>query len=58
MSGLLAHAGGRAFVFGDNIDTDVLAPGLYMKGGIDELAKHCLESVDAGFAASRAEKAS
>lgn len=52
MSGLLSHAGGRAFVFGDNIDTDVLAPGLYMKGGIDELAKHCLKAVDAEFAAS------
>jgi 3-isopropylmalate/(R)-2-methylmalate dehydratase small subunit len=43
---------GRAFVFGDNIDTDVLAPGRYMKGPIEELAKHCLEAVDPDFAKS------
>ena len=43
---------GRAWVFGDNIDTDVLAPGKYMKSGIDELARHCLEAVEPGFAAS------
>lgn len=42
---------GRAWVFGDNIDTDVLAPGLYMKGSIAELARHCLEAVDPRFAA-------
>ena len=42
---------GRAFVFGDNIDTDALAPGLYMKGPIEELARHCLEAVDPTFAA-------
>ena len=41
---------GRAWVFGDNIDTDVLAPGQYMKSGIEELARHCLESVEPGFA--------
>ena len=43
---------GRCFVFGDNIDTDALAPGQYIKGPIEELARHCLESADAGFAAS------
>jgi 3-isopropylmalate/(R)-2-methylmalate dehydratase small subunit len=42
----------KAWVFGDNIDTDVIAPGRYMKFGIDEIAKHCLESVLPGFAAS------
>lgn len=41
---------GRAFVFGDDIDTDVLAPGRYMKGSIDELARHCLEAVAPAFA--------
>ncbi|HTY70336.1 MAG TPA: 3-isopropylmalate dehydratase [Alphaproteobacteria bacterium] len=45
-----ATAPGRAFVFGDNIDTDVLAPGLYMKKPIQELARHCLEAVDPAFA--------
>lgn len=48
MSG--AEQGGRAWVFGDNIDTDVLAPGLYMRGPIEELARHCLEAVDPAFA--------
>ena len=37
-------------MFGDNIDTDVLAPGRYMKGSIEELAKHCLEAVAPAFA--------
>jgi 3-isopropylmalate/(R)-2-methylmalate dehydratase small subunit len=43
---------GRAFVFGDNIDTDVLAPGQFMKLGTADLARHCLESLDPDFAAS------
>jgi 3-isopropylmalate/(R)-2-methylmalate dehydratase small subunit len=33
----------RAWVLGDNVDTDVITPGKYMKLGIDEIAKHCLE---------------
>lgn len=41
---------GRAWVFGDDVDTDALAPGLYMKGSIKELAAHCLETVDPNFA--------
>jgi 3-isopropylmalate/(R)-2-methylmalate dehydratase small subunit len=44
-------SGGRAWVFGDDIDTDVLAPGRYMRGPVEELARHCLESVDPDFAA-------
>lgn len=39
----------RAWVFGDNIDTDVIAPGRYMKFGIDEIARHCLEAVRPSF---------
>lgn len=42
----------RAFVFGNDIDTDALAPGKYMGGGIEMLAAHCLEAVDPDFAAS------
>jgi 3-isopropylmalate/(R)-2-methylmalate dehydratase small subunit len=45
-----ASSPGRAFVFGDNVDTDALAPGLYMKGAIDTLAQHCLEALDPQFA--------
>lgn len=41
---------GRAFVFGDKIDTDVLAPGPYMRGPIKVLAAHCLEAIDPNFA--------
>ena len=49
MSGA-GDSGGRAWVFGDNIDTDVLAPGRFMKGPIEDAAPHCLESVDPDFA--------
>lgn len=43
---------GRAWKFGDGIDTDVMAPGLYMKLPIEALAQHCLEAVRPDFAAS------
>ena len=43
---------GRAFVYGDQIDTDVLAPGAYMKRPLAELAQHCLEAIDPNFASS------
>lgn len=42
----------KAWVFGDNLDTDVIAPGRYMKFGIEEIAKHCLESVSPTFPAT------
>lgn len=45
-----ASSTGRAWKFGDNIDTDVLAPGLYMKSPLGELARHCLEAVEPRFA--------
>ncbi len=41
---------GRVWLFGDNIDTDVLAPGRYMSGSIETLAAHCLEAVNPAFA--------
>jgi 3-isopropylmalate/(R)-2-methylmalate dehydratase small subunit len=41
---------GRAFVYGDGINTDMLAPGIYMKLPIAAIAEHCLESVDPDFA--------
>lgn len=41
---------GKAWVFGDDISTDVLAPGLYMKRPIEEIAAHCLVTVDPRFA--------
>ena len=41
---------GRAFVFGDRIDTDLLAPGPFMRAPLEELARHCLEAIDPSFA--------
>jgi 3-isopropylmalate/(R)-2-methylmalate dehydratase small subunit len=41
---------GRAFRFGDNIDTDQLAPGPFLKLPPQELAVHCLEAIDPAFA--------
>ncbi len=43
---------GRAFVFGDQTDTDLLAPGHLMKLNPDALASHCLEAVDPSFAST------
>jgi 3-isopropylmalate/(R)-2-methylmalate dehydratase small subunit len=43
---------GRAFVFGDNIDTDLLAPGHLMKLSAEDLAQHCLEAIAPDFAKS------
>ena len=40
----------RAFVFGDDVDTDQIAPGQYMAGGIEALARHALESLRPDFA--------
>jgi 3-isopropylmalate/(R)-2-methylmalate dehydratase small subunit len=41
---------GRAWVFGDAVNTDVMAPGLYFKAPFEELARHCLEAVNPDFA--------
>lgn len=41
---------GKVWKVGDDIDTDALAPGKYMKDGIDEIARHCLEDVLPDFA--------
>jgi len=43
---------GRAWIFGDDVDTDALAPGPWMKFGIETLAGHCLEGLDPAFARS------
>lgn len=41
---------GRVWKFGDEINSDLLAPGLYMKSSNEIMAQHCLESVDPAFA--------
>lgn len=48
----MKQKGGRAWVFGDNIDTDQLAPGIYIKLPVEELSRHCLEGVAPDFASS------
>lgn len=41
---------GAAWVFGDEINTDTMAPGLYFKEPMAEMARHCLEAIDPEFA--------
>jgi 3-isopropylmalate/(R)-2-methylmalate dehydratase small subunit len=44
---------GRAFVYGDNVDTDVIIPARYLTTTDEaELAAHALEDLDPGFALS------
>lgn len=42
----------RIWKLGADIDTDALAPGAYMKLGIEGIAPHCLEAVRPEFAAT------
>ena len=42
----------KAWVFGDSLDTDAIAPGRYMKFGIEEIARHSMEALAPGFASS------
>ena len=46
----MSQVRGRAWVFGDEINTDNMAPGLYFKLPMAQMAKHCLEVVDPEFA--------
>ena len=39
----------RTWVLGDNIDTDVITPGRYLKFDIEEIAQHCLEPLLPAF---------
>lgn len=41
---------GKVWVFGDEINTDTMAPGAYFKEPMDVMARHCLEAVDPEFA--------
>jgi 3-isopropylmalate/(R)-2-methylmalate dehydratase small subunit len=40
----------RVWKVGDDIDTDQLAPGAWMKQGIEVIAQHCLEAIRPDFA--------
>lgn len=50
LAGMPAPERHKVWKLGDDIDTDVLAPGAYMKLGIDGIAPHCLEAVRPDFA--------
>ena len=44
---------GKVFKYGDNVDTDVIIPARYLNSpDARELAKHCMEDIDASFASS------
>lgn len=40
---------GRIWRFGNDVDTDAMAPGAYMKAPLDELARHCLANLRPEF---------
>jgi 3-isopropylmalate/(R)-2-methylmalate dehydratase small subunit len=40
----------RVWCVGADVDTDALAPGAYMKHGLEVIGQHCLEAVRADFA--------
>ena len=43
-------ARGRAFKYGDNVDTDVIIPARYLNtADHSELASHCMEDIDKDF---------
>lgn len=39
----------KVWAYGDYVDTDILAPGLYMKSPLEVMASHCLETLDPDF---------
>ena len=43
---------GKAWVFGDEVNSDVMAPGIYFKESVEIMASHCLEAIDPNFAAN------
>lgn len=46
----MSSDGGTAWVFGDNVDTDQLASGSTLKGGIEGVASACLGALNLDFA--------
>ena len=45
--------GGTVWKYGDNVDTDAIIPARYLNvSTAQELAQHCMEDIDAGFAAA------
>lgn len=42
--------GGKAWTFGDEVNSDVMAPGIYFKESNEVMASHCCEAVHPEFA--------
>ena len=40
---------GRVWLFGDNVDTDVITPGVYVDAPLEEMKKHVLEALNLRF---------
>jgi 3-isopropylmalate/(R)-2-methylmalate dehydratase small subunit len=40
---------GRVWIFGDNVDTDVITPGVYVDAPLEEMKKHVLEALNPRF---------
>jgi 3-isopropylmalate/(R)-2-methylmalate dehydratase small subunit len=40
---------GRVWRFGDNVDTDVITPGIYVDAPMEEMKKHVLEALNPRF---------
>jgi len=40
---------GKVWKFGDNVDTDVITPGIYMDAPMEEMKKHVLEAMNPRF---------
>jgi len=42
---------GKVWKYGDHVDTDAIIPARYLNvSAVDELARHCMEDIDADFA--------
>jgi len=50
MNTTVVFPAGRAWVFGDNIDTDAMAPSAYLMRAPEKAVAHCMESIDPEFA--------
>ncbi len=46
----MRNTGGRAWVYGDGVDTDLLAPSAYLMQPPEQAVEHCLENLDPDFA--------
>jgi 3-isopropylmalate/(R)-2-methylmalate dehydratase small subunit len=49
MGEMLKIMRGKVWKFGDNVDTDVITPGIYMDAPMAELKKHVLEALNPRF---------